>query len=157
MQRILCRLLDQRDERRIAHRPDAVTPRYAHEAVGLDASPLHVEVERRDQRIWTVADGGDDGARRDEAAIAKLDRGRGRRLGADSGLDVDAIYPEPLGRIFGKVRREGGQDAVGILDEIDVDLLVLDVRIIFQRAVDQIVDLGDGLHAGEPGARPRRR
>ena len=51
-------------------------------------------------------------------------------------------------RSAGKV----GRVQVGILDEINVDLLVLDVRIIFQRAVNQIVDLGDGLNAGEPGA-----
>jgi hypothetical protein len=46
----------------------SVAAGHAHELIGLDAAPLHVEAERRDQRMRSVADGGDDGRGRDDAA-----------------------------------------------------------------------------------------
>ena len=41
---------------------------------------------------------------------------------------------EPLRRVCGEVGGEGRQDAVGIFDQIDADLVGADVRIIFERA-----------------------
>ncbi len=67
-------------------------------------------------------------------------------------LHLDAVHAEPPRRIFGEIGGEGGQDAVGIFDEMDADLVLRDVGIIFQRAADQLVDLGHGLHAREARA-----
>ena len=73
MRRVLAGIVDQRDQRRIAQRPHPIAARHAHEAIGLDAAPLHIEAERRDQRMRAVADGGDDGRGRDEAPVGQLD------------------------------------------------------------------------------------
>ena len=152
MRRLFARRIDQRNVRGVAHGPHAVFSRHAHEAVGLDAPPMHGEPERLDQRIGSVADRGDDGARRDHAAVGELHRRRGGGLGADAGLHLDAVQAEPPGRIFGEIGRESRQDPVGIFDEMDADLVLFDVGIIFERAADQLVDLGHGLHAREARA-----
>ena len=99
-----------------------------------------------------VADRGDDGRGRDEAPVGQLDAGAGRRLGADAGQDLDAVNLQAPRRVFGEVGREGREDAVGIFDQIEADLVGLDVRIIFQRAADEFAHLGHGLDAREAGA-----
>src|SRR5262245_64899951 len=78
----------------VPHGPHALTPRHAHEAVHLNAAPMHVEAERADKRVRPVPDGGDDGAGRNDAAIGKLDRRRARGFGADDSPDVDTLNLE---------------------------------------------------------------
>ena len=152
MGRVLAGMLDQRDQRRVAQRPHAVAAGHAHEPVGLDAAPLHVEAERRHQPVRSVADGGDDGAGRDDAAVGQLDCRAGRRLGADAGQDLDAVDGEPPRRVFGEVGGKARQDAVGVFDQIEANLVGVDVVVIFQRAADQLAHLGDGLDAREAGS-----
>ena len=82
----------------------------------------------------------------------KLDRGAGRRLGADPGQHLDAVnFQAPRG-VVGEVGGKGGQDAVGIFDQVEADLVVAYVGIIFERAADQLAGLRHGLDAGEAGA-----
>ena len=113
---------------------------------------MQIEPERLDERIGAVADCGDDGAGRDQAAVRQLHRSRRGGLGADAGHDVDAALAELLRRVIGEIGGKGRQDARRVLDEMDLDLLVLDVRVVAERAINQLVDLRHGLDAGEAGA-----
>ena len=56
------------------------------------------------------------------------------------------------GRIFREIGREGREDAIGIFDQIEADLVGLDVSIIFQRAADELAHLRYRLHSREAGA-----
>src|SRR5262249_60600593 len=98
------------------------------------------------------AHGEDSGGGRNDAAIGEVNAGAGRRLGADTGQDLDAVNLQAPCRVVGEVGREGGQDAVGVLDDVEPHLIGLDVRVVLQRAADQLPHLGYRLHAWEAAA-----
>src|SRR6516165_62901 len=97
-----------------------------------------------------IADGGDDGAGRNDGTVVQLDGGTGRRCGADTGQDLNAVDAEPAGRVFGEVGRKGWQDPVSIFDQVYANVVWADVRIIFESMSYEFPHLGHGLNPGEP-------
>ena len=98
--------------------------RHAHEAVGLDARPMQSRPSDSTNRCGPLP------------IVATMVRvGMMRPSVNSTAVAVAALVPTPVltsmpcisrrsRGVFGEVGREGRQDAVGIFDQIDADLLV---------------------------------
>ena len=67
-------------------------------------------------------------------------------------VDLDAAALEVLLAVLAQLRADLGKDLVGGVDQDEAHVLALDVRVVLGRVARQVLDLADGLRAGEAAA-----